>query len=163
MVTIGKITKVLGLKGEVIVLPLTSFIERFEGLEKVFVGEEEKEIEYIKISPQRIVFKFRGISDRTKAELFLKGKELKVKDEDRFKPPEDYFYIDDLLNLEVFDEELGYIGVIKDVILSSQDLLVVETPEGKEVLIPFTKEICISLNLKEKRVFTRLPEGLLSL
>ncbi len=163
MVTIGKITKALGLKGEVIVLPLTSFPERFEGLKKVFIQEKEFEIEYIKKKDKFFVFKFKGISLREEAELKLKGKEIRVKEEERYNPPEDFFYVDELEGCTVEDIKMGLIGNVKKVILSSQDLLVVETEYNKEILIPFVKEFCINVDIKNKLITTNIPEGLLDL
>ncbi len=163
MISIGKITKPLGLKGEVVVLPLTSFPERFKGLKKVFVQEKELEIEYIKEKDKFFVFKFKEINLREEAELKLKGKEIKIKEEERYNPPEDFFYVDELVGCTVNDIKMGIIGNVKKVILSSQDLLVVETENNREVLIPFVKEFCIKVDIKNKLITTNIPEELLDL
>ncbi|MFE0426610.1 ribosome maturation factor RimM, partial [Streptomyces sp. NPDC058953] len=45
--------------------------------------------------------------------------------------------------------------------LPSQDLFIVERPDGDEVMIPFVEEIVVSVDLGEQRIVVAPPPGLL--
>ncbi|WP_316929035.1 ribosome maturation factor RimM [Nitritalea halalkaliphila] len=80
-------------------------------------------------------------------------------------PPleEDQYYYHDLVGFEVQDEQHGSIGTVDALYdLQTQNLLGV-TYRGKEVLIPITDGILIRVDQRERKVYTRLPEGLLDL
>lgn len=54
-------------------------------------------------------------------------------------------------------------GKVTDMLaIPENDLLVVEK-EGKEVLVPFTSEICIRVDAEKKRIVIDPPPGLLEL
>ena len=68
-----------------------------------------------------------------------------------------------MIGFEVFDETKGLIGPIQIVYdLETQDLLGV-THKGKEILIPIQDEIILKVDKAAKKVFCRLPEGLLEI
>lgn len=55
------------------------------------------------------------------------------------------------------------IGLVKDIlVIRENDLLVVEKGE-REVFIPFTDSICVSVNLGKKEIVIDPPDGLLDL
>ena len=54
-------------------------------------------------------------------------------------------------------------GIVQDLLcIKENDLLVVKKGK-KEILVPFTKSICLKVNLKRKEIVVDLPEGLLEL
>jgi 16S rRNA processing protein RimM len=55
--------------------------------------------------------------------------------------------------------EVGRITEISH--LPSQDLFVVERPDGTEVLIPFVEEIVVEIDLAEQRAVVDPPPGLI--
>lgn len=85
MITIGKITKSQGNKGEVRVLPLTDFPERFEILDKVFLVKTnrkiEKEIESLRFHKGFVIIKFTDINDINSAEE-IRDFEIRIPEED---------------------------------------------------------------------------------
>ncbi len=75
LVTIAKIVKTRGLRGELVADILTDFPDRFDHLKKVFVvkpsGETlELEIEKFWFQKGRIIFKFVGLNSIEEAENF---------------------------------------------------------------------------------------------
>lgn len=55
--------------------------------------------------------------------------------------------------------EIGRITEISH--LPSQDLFIVERPDGSEVMIPFVEEIVTEIDLEEQRIVIAPPPGLI--
>ncbi|MEK9955796.1 MAG: ribosome maturation factor RimM [Actinomycetota bacterium] len=82
----------------------------------------------------------------------------------------DEFYDSDLEGCEVVldggdsdgDSDGSVIGVVREVShLPGQDLLVVATPDEREVLIPFVSAFVPQIDVSAKRIVITPPEGLL--
>jgi 16S rRNA processing protein RimM len=103
-ITIGKIVNTQGHRGEVRVLPLTDFPQRFDAMEKVFVGLSGKtalmNIEKTYQHKKFIIIKFVGINDMNAAET-LKGAPLLITRDELMPLPGDTFYIFDIVGLAV--------------------------------------------------------------
>jgi len=107
----------------------------------------------------RLLLKFKGVDDRNAAEA-LRGKELFIP-EDKLPPlPEGCYYQYQLIGLQVFQGEknLGSITQVLD--YSANDIYVVKTPEGKELLLPALKSVVSNIDLEQGRMEVILPEGL---
>ncbi|NED82490.1 ribosome maturation factor RimM, partial [Streptomyces sp. SID11233] len=65
-------------------------------------------------------------------------------------------------DLDVVTEDGQEIGRITEIShLPSQDLFIVERPDGSEVMIPFVEEIVTEIDLHEQRAVINPPRGLL--
>lgn len=106
--------------------------------------------------------RFSGIDDAETAGL-LSGRYCLVAKADL---PEDFDAddpLDDLRGWTVDDERFGPLGSVSDIIDGPmQSLLQVEGERG-DVLIPLVEEFIIELDEEERRVRTRVPDGLLEL
>ena len=76
-VTIGKVGAVHGIHGELRIIPLTDFVERFAGMKEVMVGDEMLHIESCKFHKQFVLLKFREYPVREQA-MRLTGRLLTV-------------------------------------------------------------------------------------
>ena len=75
---------------------------------------------------------------------------------------EDEYYIADLMGLDVYLESGEKFGVLKDVMeTGANDVYIVETEEGKEVLIPAIHECVLDIDVEENRMEIHLMDGLL--
>jgi len=55
------------------------------------------------------------------------------------------------------------VGIVKNIhSIRGNDLLVIEKDQ-KEVLIPFSRSICLEIDLEKKRIIIDPPDGLLEL
>jgi 16S rRNA processing protein RimM len=62
---------------------------------------------------------------------------------------------------KVILENKKLIGTVKEIIQNpGQDLLIIISPEGNEILIPFHKDFILHIGLKKKTIMVELPEGL---
>ena len=109
----------------------------------------------------RLLVTFEGYEDRTAVEQ-LRNALLSV-DRPADERPEDpeEFYDSDLEGCEVVVDG-AVIGVVREVShLPGQDLLVVATPDEREVLIPLVSAFVPQIDVSAKRIIITPPEGLL--
>lgn len=161
-ILIGKITSPVGLKGEVKVYNYSDRTQIYEETEVFYLGDEPRKLERFRTQKNMLVIKFEGVETREAAED-LRNREVFVTRDDLPELEEGEYYLRDLIGMEVFqDEEL--IGKVADVITNtSQDILKVETAEGREALIPVVDPIVESIDTDKKIITVDLPEGLLDL
>ncbi len=75
---------------------------------------------------------------------------------------EDEYYIADLIGMEVFSEDGSYFGQMKDVIeTGANDVYVVESTQGQEVLLPAIRECILEVDVAKNRMTIHLMKGLL--
>jgi len=162
---VGKIVNTRGIKGELKVIPLTDNPERFDNLESVYVQKEEGLEEYritgVSYSKSFVYLKLKGIDDIDAAEK-LKGLSLKVHRSNAVKLPEDTYFICDIVDMDVYEDNGNLLGKITDVLKTgSNDVYVVKGEDGKEILIPALKSTVNDVDIMNKRMTVTLPEGLL--
>ena len=105
----------------------------------------------------------RASRDRTGAEALRNT--LLIAEVDPAQVPEDpeEFYDHQLIDLDVVTADGREVGRITEIShLPYQDLLIVERPDGSEVLIPFVAEIVPEIDLEEQRAVIDPPPGLLT-
>lgn len=161
----GVITTTHGIHGEVKVFPTTDDVHRFEDLDSVLLdtGREymELEIENVKYFKQYAILKFKGIDNINDIEKY-KGRSLYVTRDQAIPLEEDEYYIADLIGLDIYLENGEKFGVLKDVMeTGANDVYIVETEEGKEVLIPAIHECVLDIDVEENRMEIHLMDGLL--
>ena len=96
---IGKIVNTFGIKGEVKVYPYTDDINQFKKIKKVYINNEEKEIESVKFHKNNVILKIKGIDNMTEAEN-LRNTVIEANRSTK-KLPENTYYIAELINLDV--------------------------------------------------------------
>ena len=107
-----------------------------------------------------LIFKFKGVDTISEAER-LAGAEVAIPMEQRAAAQEGEYFQTDLIGCEVFDptgRQIGTVEAFEET--GSAPLLVVKSPQGKEILIPFAKAICTSIDVAKRRIEATLPEGL---
>lgn len=160
-------TSVHGIKGEVKVFPTTDDSRRFKKLKQVYLdtGKEllSLEIEGVKFFKQMVILKFKGYENPDDVMKF-RQKELWIDRKDAVRLSKDEYFIADLIDMEVCDEEGKLIGILKDVISTgANDVYAVETPEGKEVLFPAIKQCVLDVDTEARKMTVHVMEGLLDL
>jgi 16S rRNA processing protein RimM len=167
MVAVGRIARVHGLRGQVIVDPDTDFPdERFQPGAEVFVNRggtaESLRIASVRFHRERPVLGFDGIEVIDDAER-LAGLELRVPAERLAALPSDTFYRHDLIGCLVETAGGQRVGVVSGVEgTMGTSRLVVDGQRG-EILIPLAAEICKTVDIGAKRIVVDAPEGLLEL
>ncbi len=161
-IIIGQIVNAVGLKGEVKIYNYSDSQERYYDLHTVYVDDDLFEIEKVRFQQHLVILKLKGIDDRNAAEA-LKGKNIYITEADLKELPEGTYYIRDLIGVLVVLETGEILGTLTNVIQNSaQDLYEIDV-KGKKVLLPGVEEFILDVDLKEKKVTVRLPQGLLDL
>lgn len=162
---VGIISSTHGIKGEVKVFPTTDDINRFKQLKQVFLdtGKEliELEVEGVKFFKQQAILKFKGIDDINDIEKY-KGKDLLVTRENAIKLNEDEYFIYDIIGSRVVTDENEELGELTEVLTTrANDVYVVRTKEGKEILLPSIKECILDVDVDNKIIKVHVLPGLI--
>ena len=162
---VGIISSTHGVRGEVKVFPTTDDMKRFKKLKEVLLdtGKETLtlEIEGVKFFKQFVILKFKGY-DNIDDIVKYRGKSLFVPRENAVKLQKDEYFIADLIGLKVVNEDGSFTGVLKDVMEpGANDVYIVESQDGKEVLIPAIKDCILQVDFEKEQVLVHLLDGLL--
>ncbi len=165
MFQVGVISATHGLKGEVKVFPTTDDPQRFKKLREVMLdtGKEliKLEVEQVKFFKQFVILKFRGYDDINDVEKWKK-KPLKVYRDQAVALKKNEYYIADLIDMEVDLEDGTHFGTLKDVMQTgANDVYVIETTDGKEVLLPAIKQCILSVDVEKGRMTVYVMPGLM--
>ena len=112
---------------------------------------------------QRVILKFEGYDTMTAAQG-LAGGRLVIAEADVEPLAEGQFLEREVIGSEVVTRDGRRVGLVTSVMRTGgTDLLVLESDEGREQLIPFADEICPDVDLEAKRITIDPPKGLLDL
>lgn len=168
-VTLARLVKTQGRKGELAAEVLSDIPDRFAGLGRVWLRHPDgrrAEMHLARHWPHqgRIVLAFDGIGDMDAAAAWV-GAEVQVPSAQRPPAPAGAYYHSDLEGCRVFDggREIGTLRVIEDMAGAAPLLHVEPAAGGNEILIPFAESYIVEIAPAERRLALRLPEGLLDL
>ncbi len=166
-VSVARILKAWGIRGEVAAEILTDFPERFAELDRVFVsvpeGDFEESLERFWFHKNRVILKFKG-RDRPHSVQELVGGDVWVPDSERVEPPEGFYYDSDLAGCRVVQQGrlLGHVDGIMRVGESPANLIVVDS-QNREFMVPLEGGFVTGVFLDQKTIEVDLPAGLLEL
>ncbi|MCX4528373.1 MULTISPECIES: ribosome maturation factor RimM [unclassified Streptomyces] len=163
---VARIGRAHGIKGEVTVEVRTDEPELRLGPGAVLLTEPASAgpltIETGRVHSGRLLLRFEGVKDRTGAEALRNILLIAEVDPTELPEEEDEYYDHQLMDLDVVLEDGTEIGRITEIShLPSQDLFIVERPDGTEVMIPFVEEIVAEIDLEEQRCVITPPPGLI--
>ena len=161
---VGVITTTHGIRGEVKVFPTTDDPKRFKKLKMVLLdtGKERRkmEVESCRFQKNLVILKFKGIDNINDVEQYKKC-DLYVSRKSAVKLAPNENFIVDLIGLQVVLEDGTPFGTLTDVMQTgANDVYVVTTEEGKEVLLPAIPQCILDVNLDTEMVKVHLMKGL---
>ncbi|MGK5692265.1 ribosome maturation factor RimM [Streptomyces sp. URMC 128] len=119
-------------------------------------------IETGRVHSGRLLLRFEGVSDRTGAEALRNTLLIAEIDPEELPEGEDEYYDHQLIDLDVVTADGTEVGRITEIShLPTQDLFIVERPDGSEVMIPFVEEIVAEIDLEEQKAVITPPPGLI--
>jgi 16S rRNA processing protein RimM len=173
-VTVARVLRPHGVRGEVAAEILTDFPERLTRLTTVELWDGRGVPRRIAVRKcwlshsrgGQAIFHFAGCESVDAAKKLV-GLEVQVPLADRVQLPAGSYYISDLVGCEVREKNGAGIGRVRDVEINGADvsgtpLLIVDAKQ-REILIPLAHEICVNVDTAARRIDVVLPEGLLDL
>jgi 16S rRNA processing protein RimM len=186
-VLVARILRPRGNKGEVVAELLTDFSSRFSTLKQIYLQKNSSEPRLAGLQnfwvdrnhPGMGVFHLAGCATISGAES-LRGCDVLLPLEERIQLPAGQYFVTDLIGCTVFEQPVEpaklsspacameeaprVLGTVRDVFLTGErvagtPILQVETAQG-ELLVPLAEDICTRIDVAEKRIDVRLPEGL---
>lgn len=162
--TIGKVVALFGLQGELKVLSMTDIPDRFAELEVVYTAPAHKRHCIEAVRPYKgdmVILKLAGIDDANAAEA-LRNVNLDIPVDELAKLPPDSYYQHDILGLSVLKMDGEPVGRIVDIMpTGGNDVYVVKTPSGGQVLIPAIKSVIKQVDLLRHVMYIEPIKGLL--
>ncbi len=164
--TVARLVKTQGRRGELAAQVLTDFPQRLLARQQVWLWNRKDEprpmgVERIWPHKEFLVFQFAGCDSITAAKELL-GLEVQIPRAEAAPLGPATFYQHELTGCRVVEQasgaELGRVGELQA--SSGATVLVVKTAAGKELLIPFAEEICRRIAPDEQLIEVVLPPGL---
>ena len=164
-IAVGVIRKPHGVRGEASVESWTGSLDRFNELTAVtLVSPDESStraatIESSRAHAGRALVKFAEIE--TPEEVAdLRDWTVEI-DESEARPlEENEYFLHDLIGLTLVDADGRERGKVVDTEEGAGGLLLNVERGGRRYDVPFVAEICIDVDLQQKRIVVKLPEGL---
>ncbi len=167
-VTLGRIVKAVGLKGEVKLMPTDDFwinALKAESLElSGKYGEKQVGVEKHRRKKNAYILKLSGIDSIDQAEAVVGYKlELPLEEMDDSTSPDEIMPFQ-LMGLEVSYCDGSRMGEITDLLLGSSQRCIVVSLSDRDVPVPFVPELIERIDLNEGTLqLKKLPEGLTEL
>ena len=115
-------------------------------------------LESVRMQKNAILVKFRGI-DTPEEWIPLRNKELFVTEDELMPLPAGQYYIHQIVGLEVVDEQEQILGRVTDVLQTgSNDVYVVKTTDGKELLLAAIDSVVKEIDIAAGRMRVVVPE-----
>ena len=186
-ISVARILRARGNKGEVAADLLTDFPERLPQIKEMFLLAESGARRSVELRsfwvdrnhPGKSVFHFAGIDSIDEAEK-LRGLQVQIHFSQRVVLPAGRFFVSDLIGCSVFEipaaapplasspcalpEAPALLGKVRDVYFPGEGqpgtpLLALDTAKG-ELLVPLAEDICKRIDIAARRIEVQLPDGL---
>jgi len=156
---IGKIIAPHGVRGEFRLMPLTENPERYLEM-KTLLLENGKEftITSARFHKNMVLIQTEEITSMDEVEL-LRGQNVVVNTKDLPPLEQGRFYVADLIGFAVVTLENEDVGKLSDVITTgSNDVFVVKSTSGKEIMIPAIDTHIKEIDTKSRTIKVVLPQ-----
>ena len=156
-VTIGHITSIHGIKGELRVMPLTDFPERFNPGAEVWLDGKPLQVLRRRWQGKEMIVSLEGVDTRDAADA-LRGKELMAPSPTQLQ--EGVFYQHDIIGLRAVTSAGEALGRVSEVISTGSNDVYVITGDRGELLLPALEDVVLEVDLANSRIVVDVIEGL---
>lgn len=169
VVSVGRILKPHGVRGEVKVAPMTDDLARFKRLGRVFCELSSGERLTLNVESSRtagadtVLLKFKEYATPEAADV-LRNALIQVPRSESPPLPKGKVYYADMVGLIARNQLTGEtLGTVMAIVSAGNELLEVKKPEGGELLIPWVEAFVSRIDLEGREVWITPPPGLLEL
>jgi len=163
LLVIGEIVKTRGLRGCLKVLTQMEAEIIVAGEAAIYLEDKQGQKKSYRLLKKETAGKFlflemEGITDTNAAKALI-GYKVLVSREMLGELPAGEYYWRDIIGLDVYTENGGYLGRIESIFpTGSNDVYVCKGQ--KEILLPAIADVIRQIDLKKRIIIIRLPEGL---
>ncbi len=133
---------------------------------RVFLKQEggirEYSVESFRSHKNFTIIKLKGVDTLAQAKEYV-GKECLLPEKDLSRLEQGSYYLFQIVGCSVVTVKGIKVGTVKDLLLVKDNQILEVVKQEREILIPFTEEICIEVNLKKMEIVIDPPEGLLEI
>lgn len=164
-ITVGKLNKTFGTKGQIRVVADKAFKSDLEECDVWFVEKSGSVVPYFVESLEESVHflvKFEDI-DGPEAARSITGCTLKLRKKDvNYQNAEEVNELDKLVGFSIQSKDGMQIGVIDTIEEYPQQLMaIVFDKSNNQLLIPLASEFMVDMNVEESIIIMELPDGLI--
>jgi 16S rRNA processing protein RimM len=165
LITIGRVVKPHGVRGELRIEPMTDFPERFRKLRRVYLvspagAEIAREVRSVRYADNVPFLLLDGYDTPEKARQ-LNGWFINIPEEEKVPLPEGTYYWFELIGMDVYSEAGEKLGRIVDIFETGSNDVYIMKRGRKETYIPATKEVVKQVDRAAKRMVIHVMDGLM--
>lgn len=161
LITIGGVLKEWGLKGELLILPLTFDPGRFSELSEVVLKykglTERKRLRSVKPHKHNLLLSFEGCDAPEEARRYRSAL-IQIERSASPKLPEGVYYHYQIIGMDVYTIDGCHLGQVKSIFETGSNDVYVVAGDDKEYLIPAIKDVIEEIDLEAKKMIVRLME-----
>jgi 16S rRNA processing protein RimM len=161
-VVVGKFRKPHGVRGEIRMSVLTDYPELLSPGKKIYVGPRYQAftIKALRWHGGDLLLSLEELPDRTSVEVF-RNIMVSMKSEDVPELPEGEYYLHQLVGLDVITDKDEILGKLQEILITgANDVYLVKTPAGEELLLPAIDEVVREIDLDQGLIRVHLIAGL---
>jgi 16S rRNA processing protein RimM len=163
-VLVGKVVGVHGIKGTNKFKSYADSLSLFYPGRSILIRDKRNreaslELKWINSHTRTPLISFEGVSDRDQAEALI-GARLFIPKTELPELDEDTYYWFELIGIEVYTTEAEYLGRIASIFPTGSNDVYVVKDQKKEILVPALESVVVGIDLEQKIMRVRLPEGL---
>lgn len=158
--TIGKLRRTHGVRGEILMDVLADDPEMLKPGLVLFVGLKHKEAKLaaVRAADKSLIVRFEGHTDCDQAAAF-RNQFVAIKTSDAQPLNTGRYYHHEVIGLKVIDDQGKDLGVLADILSTgANDVYVIRPAEGEEILVPAVKEFVIKIDPGSRLIVVKLPE-----
>jgi 16S rRNA processing protein RimM len=156
----GRLRRPHGVKGEIQMEVLTDFPDRMHAGRMVYLGPEYQplQITHLRTQDRFLLVSFEGVTNPEQARAFV-NRYVYVRSDLLPDLPEGEYYHHQLIGLQVEDQEGNLLGSLVEILVTSaNDVYVVKSPDGAEILIPAIASAVLEVDLQRGKMRVQPPE-----
>jgi len=158
--TVGKIRRPHGVKGEVVMEMITDFPQRITAGIQIHIGPKKQAYKLASIRPtgELYLISIEGFTDCDAVSVF-RNQWVYVPASTIGPLPDGLFYHREVIGMQVADEQGNSIGIVREILVTgANDVYVVEAEDGSEILLPAIKSVILMMDRDTGRMVVRLQE-----
>jgi len=161
LVTIGRVVKPQGRRGEVLAEPLSDRPDRFATLKSVHVAAPDGSSQLLSVvscwpHKGRFVLKLEGVDSIDDAQR-LRGRDLGIDEADLAELPAGSYYHHELIGLVAVDESGRELGKVEEILETGAAPVLTLRGAGGELLVPLASDFVVAVDRARGELVLRVP------